>query len=171
MGCAKRRKRKRRMDSGASERLHVDSDSNSMPELKSVSFKKIVDSDYSDSEIDSDSDMDSDEDIVNSGSGYKIWEWGQLQSMITACCVCKLCGSELELKEDVDVKNGWCSMVGLCCTSSSCSGSTDFRYFSTSPNAVQIIQKDSTLETVSFAVFPGFLDFRHIYPYCVCYCV
>ena len=80
------------MDSATSG--HLDSASNSMSGVKSVSSQKIVDCD---------SDMESDEDIVNSGIGV-----GSEAVWVTACGVCKLCGHELELKEDVDVVfNGW----------------------------------------------------------------
>ena len=59
-------------------------------------------------------------------------EWDQLQSRITTCHACKLCGGELVLIENMDAKNGWCSMVGLYCTSSLCTASKDCQYVRTS---------------------------------------
>jgi len=101
-------------------------------QVKSVSSQKLGQSDANESDSESDSDSSSDEDMVCSGKGYRIWEWDQLRYLITTCCACKLCGGEHVLMENMD-KNGWCSMVGLCCTSSLCTASKDCQYVSTSP--------------------------------------
>jgi hypothetical protein len=50
----------------------------------------------------------SDEEVEGLGSGYRIWEWNQLQTLISSSCVCKMCGGSVELVEDCDQRKGWC---------------------------------------------------------------
>ena len=104
---------------------------NELPQT--VSFKKLnmceiesrTDSD------ESDFDETSDDELEVSGNGYRLWEWCQLQTLISSSCVCKSCGSSLDLVEDCSNRAGWCSQIGLKCVSPSCSSRVEF--ISTSP--------------------------------------
>ena len=81
---------------------------------QSTSNRKVNFSHVHDSFSDSDSEINS---CVNhiqaSGNGYSIWDWGQLQSLISSSCVCKMCCSQVELDEHVKIYMGWCSSIAL----------------------------------------------------------
>ncbi len=48
----------------------------------------------------------SDEEVEGLGSGYRMWEWNQLQTLISSSCVCKMCGGSVELIVDCDQRKG-----------------------------------------------------------------
>ena len=48
---------------------------------------------------DHESDYERDEGILSSDNGYMLWEWGQLQTLISANCVCSFCRQEVELTD------------------------------------------------------------------------
>ncbi len=54
---------------------------------------------------DSESENDcnnSDEELIGVGNGYRLWEWGQLQTLISDKYVCKVCGGGLEVTENCE---------------------------------------------------------------------
>ena len=63
---------------------------------------------------DSVSDFDSSDEEPEfdvAGSGYRLWECDQLQTLISQSCVCKTYGESVEIVEDYDKHKGWCSKV------------------------------------------------------------
>jgi len=61
-----------------------------------VTEKKLYDSE-------SDNDCNnSDEELIGVGNGYRLWEWGQLQTLISDKYVCKVCGGGLEVTENCE---------------------------------------------------------------------
>ena len=89
-----------------------------------VSYSKLCDSDDSDSEFDSDDD----ELFEVEGNGFRLWDWGQLQTLISKICVCKKCGGSMDFVEDSSGRKGWCSKIGLKCSKCFC-----VEYVTTSP--------------------------------------
>jgi len=124
MGNRRNRLKKLKMSVDVKKDLN---DSHVVSDPKTTSASKLCESESA-----SDSDCDSSEDEFEvTGNGYRIWDWGQLQAMISSACVCKDCGGSVELVEDYAKRKGWCSQIGLLCTSPTCSSS--FEYVSTSP--------------------------------------
>jgi len=83
-----------------------------------VTEKKLYDSE-------SDNDCNDSDEVIGVGNGYRLWEWGQLQTLISDKCVCNVCGVGLEVIENCEKRVGWCSMIGLKCQL----GKVQFIYF------------------------------------------
>ena len=118
-----------------------------------VSYSKLPDSDNNDNN----SDFDSDDEFEVEGNGFRLWEWGQLQTLISKVCACKKCSGSMDLVEDSSDRKGWCSKIGLKCSKCFC-----VEYVTTSPMqghsaAVNIIELN--FFTNAFSCCPGIADF------------
>jgi len=89
MGNLRNHKRKSKMTNGDKDLLS----SHSKPESASARKLNFVHVIYSDSEG---------EHFQASCNGYRIWDWGQLQTLISNSFVCKFCGSDVELDEQIE---------------------------------------------------------------------
>ena len=86
MGNAKNHKRKSNMPIDHRDQLSSFSDPQSASDRK-LNFSHVQDS-ISDSDSESEGDVDQ---IHASGNGYRMWDWSQLQSLISSGSVCKVC--------------------------------------------------------------------------------
>ena len=89
----------------------------------------------SEDESESDSSENSEEDNgTQSGSGYRLWDWGQLQQLIGTATVCSECHTgTLLFVERIAARRGWCSGIGLSCSNTACTRSSSPCFVSTSP--------------------------------------